>query len=130
MRKGANAQLFMEAARDVSKPLARKNDTQCRLLADGCRSAMSAAWSLMGVKRNCSSHLRNDVTDPSQLWVGPIAAMHCPCLSHRCAAGHRAAALRLSAYPGIMGTLLWVALRKLPTTLIQTGRVPRPGVHQ
>ncbi len=30
-------------------------------------------------------------------------------LNHRCAAGHRAAALRLLAYPGIIwGTLVWV----------------------
>ena len=60
--------------------------------------------------------------------MGPYCCDERPDLSHRCAAGHPAAALRSSAYPGI----IWApcsgfALRKPPTTGIQTGRVPRRG---
>src|SRR5262245_3780394 len=40
--------------------------------------------------------------DAAPVSGGPIAAMHGPDLRHRCATGHRAAALRLSAYPGII----------------------------
>src|SRR5262247_2676735 len=59
---------------------------------------------------------------------GPIAAMHGPDLSHRCATGHRAAALHLFSVSGHhLGTLRWVALRKPPTTRIQIGRVTRRG---
>src|SRR5262249_19880282 len=58
---------------------------------------------------------------------GPIAAMHGPDLSHRCATGHRAAALRLSAYPGI----IWGPCAGLPYEShrlhVQIGRVPRRG---
>jgi hypothetical protein len=49
-------------------------------------------------------------------------------LSALLAEGHRAAALRLLAYPGIIwGPRSGFALRKPPTTSIQIGKGPRRG---